>query len=77
MTQSIPSEHNSAKESVSTTMEQKSFLDLSSTEIEQLVVKATTQAKKRMHSKGIATIFSVDDKVYEEHPDGTITLRHG
>jgi hypothetical protein len=77
MTQSIPSEHNSEKESVSTTTEQKRFLDLSSIEIEQLVLKATTQAKKRMHDKGISTIFSVGDKVYEEHPDRTITLRHG
>jgi hypothetical protein len=56
MTQSIPSEHNSEKESVSTTTEQKRFLDLSSIEIEQLVLKATTQAKKRMHDKGISVV---------------------
>jgi hypothetical protein len=56
---------------------QKSILDLSSTEMEQLALKASIEAKKRMHDKGIATIFGVDGKVFKEHPDGTITLLHG
>jgi hypothetical protein len=80
MTQSLPSKHNRTVNNDSTDITditKKSFLDLSSTEIEQLVITATTQAKKRMHAQGISTIASVDGQIYEEHPDGTRTLRHG
>jgi len=77
MTQSVPSKSNLEEEKNPTNNESKSFRDLSSAELEQLVIKATTKAKKRMHEKGISTIFSDGDKVYEEKPDGSITLRHG
>jgi hypothetical protein len=57
--------------------EQKSFFDLSSKEIEQLAIKAITQERKRMHDKGLSTVVSIGEKVYKEHPDGTLTLLHG
>ena len=77
MTQSIPPKHNDSINSNSTDIAKKSFFDLSSAEIEQLAVEAITKARKRMHDRGISTIISIGGKVYEEHPDGTRTLRHG
>ena len=76
MTQTPQSKYNETANESLTDTNKKSFFDLSAAEIEQLAVKATTKARKRMHDKGISTIISVDEKVYEEHPDGSLTLLH-
>jgi hypothetical protein len=76
MTQSLPSKHGKTVNKNLTDITQKSFFDLSAAEIEQLAVKATTKARKRMHDKGISTIISIDENIYEEHPDGSLTLLH-
>ena len=55
---------------------QKDFRDLSTTEIEQLMKEGVEQARRRMHNKGISTIIATDDNIYEEHPDGSLTLLH-
>ena len=49
MAQSIPSKDNLDEENVPTNSERKSFLDLSSAELEQLAIEATTKAKKRLY----------------------------
>ena len=76
MSQSLPLGHSKTTDNNSTDITQKSFFDLSAAEIEQLAVKATTQARSRMHDKGISTVISIDENVYEEYPDGSLTLLH-
>ena len=76
MTQSIPSEHTSIQNSSLVDIAQKNFSDLSTAEMEQLMKGGIKQTKKRMHDKGISTVISVDENIYEEHPDGSLTLLH-
>ena len=77
MTKSLSSEPKiTTAEANLSAIRQKSFFELSANEIEQLAVEGTNQARKRMHDKGISTIISIDENVYEEHPDGTLTLLH-
>ena len=76
MTQSLPPKNTQKRESASVVDSNKSFLDLSTVEMEQLMKIGVTQAKKRMHDKGISTIASVEGDIYEERPDGTRILRH-
>ena len=76
MTQSLPFKNTSQQEPKNLVDPNKSFLDLSTVEMEELMRTGVARAKKRMHDKGISTIASVEGKVYEEHPDGTRTLRH-
>jgi hypothetical protein len=76
MTQSLPSKHTNIVNDGLVDITQKSFFDLSPAEIEQLAVKAVVKARKKMHDKGISTIISIDENVYEEHPDGSLTLLH-
>ena len=57
--------------SSSTTLE-KGFFDLTPDEIEHLAQIAVSKAVERMHSQGIATITSVDGKMYQQHPDGQL-----
>ncbi len=49
----------------------KGFFDLTPDEIENKAQIAVEKAVKRMHSKGIATIISVDGKMYLQYPDGS------
>ncbi|MDJ0593596.1 MAG: hypothetical protein QNJ72_27030 [Pleurocapsa sp. MO_226.B13] len=51
---------------------EKGFFDLTPDEIEKKAQIAVEKAVKRMHSKGIATITSVDGKMYQQHPDGRL-----
>lgn len=76
MTQTPQSKYDQTTNESLTDISKKSFFDLSAAEIEQLAVKATTKARQRMHDKGISTIISVDENVYEEHSNGSITLLH-
>ena len=76
MTQIPQSKHDKTANNSLADITKKSFFDLSTAEIEQLAVEATTKAKKRMHDKGISTIISINENVYEEHPDGSLTLLH-
>ncbi len=51
---------------------EKGFFDLRSDEMERLAQIAVSQAVERMHSQGIATITSVDGKMYKQYPDGQL-----
>ncbi len=51
---------------------EKGFFDLTPDEIEKKAQIAVEKAVKRMRSKGIATITSVDGKMYQQHPDGRL-----
>ena len=77
MTQSSPSKHAEIENSSLIDIARKHFRNLSTAEIEQLMRQGVEQAKKQMHDKGISTVASINGKLYEQHPDGTRTLRHG
>lgn len=51
---------------------EKGFFDLRSDEMEHLAQVAVSKAVERMHSQGIATITSVDGKMYQQSPDGQL-----
>jgi hypothetical protein len=51
---------------------EKGFFDLTPDEMEHLAQVAVSKAVERMHSQGIATITSVDGKMYQQSPDGQL-----
>ena len=51
---------------------EKGFFDLTPDEMENLAQIAVSKAVERMHSQGIATITSVDGKMYKQYADGQL-----
>jgi len=76
MTQPLPSEKNVKQQTKIVVDPNKSFFDLSAAEIEQLAIAGTDRAREQMHERGIPTIISLNENVYEEHPNGSLTLIH-
>lgn len=56
-------------------VEKKNFSNILPVEMETIAIEAVTKAKKRMHGKGLYTVFSdPDENVYKELPDGKVQI---
>ena len=75
MTQSLPSKQTDPEINSLVDITKKDFSTLSTSEMEQLMQKGVKQAKKRMHDKGIFSVASINNEIYEEFPEGTKKLR--
>lgn len=69
------SDHSTRDTLLQQDTKEKSFSNILPVEMETIAIKAVTKAKKRMHDKGLYTVFSDrDENLYKELPDGSVQI---